>query len=961
MKLVLSMMLLIWCMSSTLSAQRLVLTGTIRDAADRSALIGAVVSLASARDTAALTGASTDMSGSFHFNNLSKGTYLIKVSYIGYDDLIRYLRIDSVNKNIGALYLTQHSQAFKTVTIEAKASHVEQKNDTTEYNASTYKTNPDATAEDLLNKMPGISSNNGTVTAHGETVQKVLVDGKEFFGDDATAAIKNLPAEIVDKVQVFDRLSDQSAFTGFDDGNSVKTINITTKKGRNNGVFGKLYAGYGYLDDSRYSAGGNINWFDGNRRLSLIGMTNNINMQNFASQDLLGVQGGRGGRGGGGGGGSNNFLVGQQGGVNITTSIGTNYVDVWGKKQKVKVAASYFFNQQSNSTITSLTRQYYTSHEASTLYNENDTTKSLNRNHRINLRIEYSIDSNNTLVFTPKLIYQQNTQYYDLAGQTLLDAKELSHTGSQQYSYNSGYQVSGDILFQHKFKKKYQTFSVDIGTTINNKNGNGSQTSYSYYDTTNSTVPLDQQYLSYNHSYTLNANLALTEPVSEHSMMQLNYTPSITWNKSDQETDTLNHFDNKYNLLDTTLSDKYTNTYFTQRVGLSYRYRTPHLNASIGVNGQQAILNGTNIFPYQYNTTLTFLSVLPSLMFNYKFGNTSTLRIYFKTSTSPPSISQLQSVINNSNPLLLSTGNPNLNQSYNSSLNIRYGFAKGPKGQSFFAFANVSNTIDNVTNSTIIASQDTLIDKTVLLHRGSQFTYPVNINGTWSANTFFTYGVAIEPIKCNFSLNTGFNYNITPGLINNNLSLSSTYVPTAGFGLSSNISEKVDFNISYSATYDVIKNTIQTATNNSYFTHTATGKFNWLFYKGFVFNTSLQNNYYNGGSEGFHQDIFLWNLALGYKFLKNRALDIRASVNDVLNQNSGLSRTVSQTYIEDDRTQVLKRYIMLTVTWTLRYFKGSGSGMPTEPTERRGPPDGMPRGPRPGGGGGGGGYGGYGN
>jgi len=943
MKLIFSLTLIVSCLCTTIEAQSLKLTGSIRDASDNSALVGASVSLALAKDTNRFSGTQTDANGNFEFGYLSKGTYMIRVSYIGYEHLVRYLKMDSTNKNIGILKMGQQVDSLHTVTIEAKAIHVEQKNDTTEYNAATYKTNPDATAEDLLNKMPGISSSNGTVTAHGETVQKVLVDGKEFFGDDATTALKNLPAEVIDKVQVFDRLSDQSAFTGFDDGNSVKTINITTKRGRNNGVFGKLYAGYGYIDDSRYSAGGNINWFDGSRRLSLIGMTNNVNVQNFSTQDLLGVQGGRGGRGGGGG---SNFQVGQQGGISTTTSLGLNYIDVWGKKQKVKVAMSYFFNQTDNTTITALTRQYYLSDQATSLYNENDSSRSLNRNHRINIRIEYSIDSSNTLVFTPKLIYQQNTQYYDLAGQTMLGGRELSHTASDQYSYNSGYQISGDILFQHKFPRKYQTFSVDIGTTINNKQGNGNQYSYSYYDTTNSTVPLNQQYTSYNHSYTINANFAFTDPLSESSMLQLNYTPSMTWNISDQETDTLDHINNRFSLLDTILSDKYSNTYFVQKAGVSFRYRSAHLNASIGVNGQDAMLSGTNIFPYQYKTTLTFMSVLPTIMFNYKFKNTSTLRILYKTSTSPPSISQLQSVINNSNPLLLSTGNPGLNQSYNNSLNIRYGFAHGPSGQSFFAFANVSNTMNYVASSTIIASEDTLIDYTVLLHRGSQFTLPVNVNGYWTANTFMTYGAAIDKMKCNLSINAGFSYSRTPGMVNDRLSLANSYVPTGGIVLSSNISEKIDFTISYTGTYNVIRNTIQANTNNNYFGHSASAKLNWLPWKGLVFNTSLQNSYYLG-TQNFTQDIFIWNLALGYKFLKNKSLDIRASVNDVLNQNAGLSRTVNQTYVEDDRSRVLGRYAMLTVTWTLRYFKGGGAP-PAEPDNSNRPRNG------------GGGYGGYG-
>jgi hypothetical protein len=201
----------------------------------------------------------------------------------------------------------------------------------------------------------------------------------------------------------------------------------------------------------------------------------------------------------------------------------------------------------------------------------------------------------------------------------------------------------------------------------------------------------------------------------------------------------------------------------------------------------------------------------------------------------------------------------------------------------------------------------------------------VNVNGYWSTNALITYGVAISKMKCNLNISGGINFSTTPGLVNNTKTVSNTYAPTGSLVLSSNISEKIDFTISYNATYNVIKNTIQTSTNNNYFNHTANAKFNWLFWKGFVFNTSLQNSYYASGSQGFNQDIFLWNLALGYKFHKNKSLDIRASVNDVLNQNTGISRTVSQTYIEDDRNLVLKRYLLLTVTWTLKYFKGGGA------------------------------------
>ncbi|MCW3128297.1 MAG: TonB-dependent receptor [Bacteroidetes bacterium] len=959
-------MLLVFCTLTTMRAQSLKLTGSVTDSKDNSPLIGATIAIAPLSDTTNVSGVLADEEGEFEIEDLSAGDYRVKVSYIGYTGLTTTVHLDTADKDMGILKLHPESEVLKVVTVTAEAIHVQQKADTTEYNAASFKTNPDANAEDLVNKMPGITSTNGTVTAHGEKVQKVLVDGKEFFGDDATTALKNLPAEVIDKVQVYDRLSDQSAFTGFDDGNSQKTINVTTKKGRNNGVFGKLYAGYGYLTESRYSAGGNVNWFNGDRRLSLIGMSNNINQQNFSSQDLLGVSGtggGRGGRGGGGNSGaSNNFLVGNQGGISTTHALGFNYSDVWGKKKKVKVTGSYFFNYTDNTTLTSLDRNYFGSNSA---YRENDSSGSVNQNHRINLRIEYAIDSFNSLIFTPKFSYQQNTQDYLVFGQSYSPGHSNQNdttqnkTATNQYGYNAGYTISGDILYQHKFPKKFRTFSIDMGTSISTKSGNGTQLSNNlYYSTDTSTnnldsslIRIDQRSSTYSNSYSFNANVSYTEPVGKTGMIQLNYTPSYTINKSDKEIDSFRISDNSYQL-NTSLSSKYKSNYMTQKAGINYRFKNQMINASVGISGQYALLTGDNVFPTSYPTLREFYSPLPNAMLNVKFKNTSSLRIQYRTSTSPPSISQLQSVIDNSNPLLLSTGNPFLKQSYNNSLIVRYGFAKGPKGQSLFVFGNISNTINTVVNSTTIAGSDdvkviTPNKDSVQLKRGQQITFPVNRNGYWNANAFFTYGVAITPMKCNFNLNGGINYSHTPGLINDSLNFSSTYSPTFGATLSSNISEKIDFTIGYSGSYNFVQNTRQTNSNNNYYSHSATAKFNWLFYKGFVFNTSLQNLVYIGHTPGYNQDIPLWNASLGYKFLKDQSLEVKAGVNDILNMNSGVTTTYSQTYSETDRTQVLKRYMLVTVTWTMRYFK-KGAQMPTDPMAE--PDPNRPRGGRGGGG-----------
>ncbi len=252
--------------------------------------------------------------------------------------------------------------------------------------------------------MPGVTvDKNGTVTAQGETVKKVTVDGRDFFGDDATATLRNLPAEVIDKIQVFDKLSDQAQLTGFDDGNTTKSINIVTKKDMRSGNFGRLFAGYG--TDDRYSAGGNVSFFNNARRISLIGLTNNVNQQNFSSQDLLGVtstgnRGGGGQRGGGGGGnfrgGSNNFTVGQQNGIAKTNAFGINYSDAWGKK--VDVTGSYFFNNSNTSNNQSVSQQNIITKDSSTYYDENTLSDNKNYNHRVNFRLTYRIDSSNTII-----------------------------------------------------------------------------------------------------------------------------------------------------------------------------------------------------------------------------------------------------------------------------------------------------------------------------------------------------------------------------------------------------------------------------------------------------------------------------------------------------------------------------------------------------------------------------------
>lgn len=917
--------------SAALHAQMFSVSGSVQDTKDKSPLISATVAVVRTSDSTVVGGALTKEDGSFAISGLKSGNYILRISYTGYSIAQAAFNIQGASKDVGTLLLEVNAKVLKDVNIVETQVRVEQRGDTTEYNANAYKTNPDATAEDLVKKMPGITSENGTVKAQGEEVKKVLVDGKEFFGDDANMALKNLPAEVIDRVQVFDRMSDQAQFTRFDDGNSQKALNIVTKKGRNNGLFGKLYAGYGYLNDHRYTVGASINWFKGDRRLSFIGMSNNTNDQNFSMQDLLGVMGssgqGRSGRGGGGfggnwrgGGPSNDFTVGTQKGISNTHSAGINYTDLWGRK--VKVTGSYFFNLSQNNNRNDLNRQFFNLGDSSSVYSETSKSSSTNINHRLNLRLEYNIDTNNTITLTPKFSWQDNQQINELNGITRL-GEGLVQSGTQSvYSATSkGYTFSTDILYQHKFKLSGRTLSISATGSVNDRKGNTEQHSLNVFTEVSDSVALDQKANTGSFSYSASGNISYTEPVGNIGNMEFSYQPFYSWSRNLVNTNQYDTLSDSYSVLDTTLTSEYEFSYMTHRAGVRYRINTEKITATIGTNLQYALLDGKQVFPFTSNTRKEFKNALPNFMFNYKFSSTSNIRIFYRTATNAPSISQLQSVVDNSNPLLLRSGNPDLKQNYNHFLMVRYGLTNPKNSHSFFAFASVNYTQNYIANATIIATKDTLLNGDVLLRSGSQYTAPVNLNGNVTANTFVTYALPLKKIKSNLNLNTGLTYALTPGLINNLRNLSNTYNINAGAVMSSNISEKVDFTISYSANYNIVRNSIQTSGNNNYFYHTAGLKFNWNFWKGFVFNTNLQNVLYTGIAQGFNQNYFLWNAELGYKFMKDKSLEVKFGAYDMLNQNNGITRTVTETYVEDSRALVLKRYVLLTVTYNLRYFK----------------------------------------
>ncbi len=913
-------------------AQSANISGKIVDKTDNKPVAGASILLLRQKDSTVVAETVSSILGAYAFNNVASDSLMLKINTLNYQVYFYFFTLKNENKALVTIKLAPQGKDLASVTVIARTPPVVQKGDTAQYSASQYKVNPDATVEDLIKKMPSVSvAKDGTITAQGETVKKVTIDGKDFFGDDATAALKNLPAEVVDKIQVFDRLSDQARLTGFDDGNSTKAINVVTKSGVKNGQLGRLFAGYG--TDDRYNVGGNSSFFKNNRRLSFVASFNNINQQNFSGQDLLGITSGSsganrgGGQGGGGrpGGGGNDFTIGQVSGISKTNAFGINYSNEFNKK--LTLAASYFYNNSRNENQSTTNTENFYRADTSIFYKQNSFSVTNNTNHKINLRLEYTIDSSNSIFYIPSINLQQTNavsssdfnSYYGAARVgTLYDTANINNTKSS-FDRN-GYNIKNSILFRHLFAKKGRSISVGINHTLTKNDGESiSKGNLKYYN--NNLLTKDslqnQLYDNATNGYIIGGTLAYTEPLSKKAQLQFDYNPSFQKNKANQQT----FLDDagKYSILDTLLTNKFDNTIFTNNAGITYRF-TPAKEElfQVGISFQTSTLGSERIFPKNSKVNQSFSNILPNLIFRKKLSKKSNIRIFYRANVNFPSINQLQDVVNLANPLRVSTGNAILKQSYTHFLGSRFSYTNAKTSESFFAGIFLQTARNYIANASYIPKNDSTIQERIVLKKGSQLSKPQNLDGYRNARLFANYSLPIKFIKSAINFNGTFNFTRLPGLINNNKIITDNYLYNAGLSLNSNISEYVDYSISYTANFNQTKST---STGNKNFVNQVIGlQFNLLNKRGWFMQNDVIYQTNSGLSAGLNQKFGLWNAAIGRKFLKKQVGELKLSVFDLLKQNQSISRTVDESKIQDVQSLVLQQYFMLTFTYSLKNF-----------------------------------------
>ncbi len=549
------------------------------------------------------------------------------------------------------------------------------------------------------------------------------------------------------------------------------------------------------------------------------------------------------------------------------------------------------------------------------IYDEKNNSKTDNFNNRVNFKFETKLDSQNTITLQPRLSFQNNEGSKNLTGNNSRSDYTISNTTNASTNKVSAYNISVPILFRHSFAKKGRTFSINATPAITKTDANSSLYTLNtfYGDSVITGDTIDQRSNTLKNSSAISGNVSYTEPLNKKNFILVNYTGSYTDNYSSKRTYNKNYNTYRYDINDTLLTNVFRNDYQSQSAGLGYRFQKEKFNFSLNADYRWAVLTKYQEVPTNYKLSKTL---------QYKFTPKKNLRINYRTSNNAPSIDQLQNVINNSNSLQLSTGNPDLKQDFQHNLNVRYQGVNTDKATSFFALISGNYSNNYIGNSTLIANRDTTVYNDVFLQKGSQIIRPVNLDNYYSLRSFINYTFPLSKIKTNFRINLSGNYTNIPGLINTNINYAQTAAGGLGLVFSSNISEKFDFTISSNSSYSHINNTLQSSSNTTYLSQISKAKVTVNPYKGLVLQADYTNTYYSGLTSAYNQSISLLNAAIAYKFLKNRQAEIRLTVYDLLNQNNSVSRTNTDSYIQDSQTNVLKRYYMITFTYNFKnYFE----------------------------------------
>ena len=890
--------------------------GRIIDSTDQRGLVGASVRLLTLKDSVIQIQGTVD-EGKFSFKPVSAGNYKLLVTYIGYKEKSKTLRISGSEDRIEHnFFLLPEYQTLDEITILAPTGPV-LKGDTTEFSAAAFTVEKYADADALVTQLPGVTTDeNGNLQAGGETISRIIVDGKEIFGTDPNIVLKSLPADIIDKIQVIDEKSEQAKFTGFDDGERRKIINIVTRKDRRVGYTGRLSGGMG--DTDRFNTGGNVQMRNNNRVISVFLVGNNVNRDNFNMPSIGGDNPG----GGGGGGGRNR-------GINDTYTASGNFADEF-LNEKIKFRIEYKYSNTNNNTLSFSNREFLMGANANQFNTQSVNRGSINRSHQSNFRFEYDIDSNQKLDIRPNFSLQQNNFTSISNNQTMLSALDpINRSNLSNDNKNRNINFGGNLDYRLKLNQTGRTISLSINGNYNSNKGIAQ--SYALNEFYENAIldrrdTISNQNNSIGRGNGVTGRLAFTEQISENSRLQANYSIRNNSNYSNRETYAFLIETGQLGELNNQLSNEFRSDYMYQSGGVSYQIsKRDKFSIDLGTDYQIANMVNNRSFPEVARYESTFDAFLPNASLTYRFNKEQNIRFNYRTSTNAPNINQLQEVVDNQNPLFVRSGNASLDQEYRNNFQLRYNLVNATSGINFSTNLDANLYNNRIVNSTYIAAADTMILPNVLLGKGGQFSRPVNVDGAYGLRMSNNIGFPIKAWKINLNIGNDLFNNKDLGMLNLVTTTTNQYGITQRFQINSKFSQNLVISARYSGTYRVVRNEANPNQNTNIFNQSMSNDIAYTFWKGIRIGSSIFYNTNSGIAGGESQKFTIWNASLGKKLFKRQEGEITLHAYDLLNRNTNVNQNFTERFIESSRSNTLQRYFMLTFTYNIRYFPGGGS------------------------------------
>ncbi len=908
-------------------------TGSVVEQGSDTPIEQATVRLLNVKDSAMVRGVVSARNGSFTLKNVKKGSYLLHITFIGYDPLYQPLQITGKKNpvNVGKLELSDGAIELGEAVVIGKAPEVTVRNDTVEYNADSYKVTEGSVLEDLLKKMPGVEvDSEGKITVNGKEVKKVMVDGKEFFSDDPKVASKNLPAKMIDKLQVLDKKSDMAQMTGFDDGEEETVINLTVKPGMKQGWFGNAYGGYGSKD--RYEGNAMVNRFVNNDQITFMGGANNTNNMGFSdlASTMFSGMGGGGGRRGGFGAGS---------GITSSGNAGLNFSKEF-KPDKLTLGGNTRYSHSDNDARSKSDRQNILPGDSSSYDNSEAMSRTKSDNFGVDFRLEWKPDTMTQLIFRPSFSFSHSMNDNFSDATTLDNERDTVNTNkSSNYSESNGYNLNASIDFSRKLNNKGRVFSATLSGGNSDSYSDGmNRSDIVYFNQTDALKNsiIDQRSRYDNKGFNYRAYVSWVEPIGHNNFIQATY--SISQRKQEALKNVYNQdADGIYNVLDSAYSQSYRNNFISQRASLSFKSQRAKFNYTIGLNLDPSYSSSEN---FVGDTTLSkitrkVVNLSPMAQFNYMFDKRTNLRIMYNGRTSQPSMTQLQPVADISDPTNITIGNPDLNPRYTNNVFIRFQQFTPEKQRAFMIMANGSYIINDIVSYTSY-NQETGVKTT---------TYK-NVNGNYSGNVRMMLNTPLKNKKFSINSMTMASFANSNGYINEEKNTNRNLILSERGGIdfrSSYLDLGVNGNIRYNAT----SNSLQKENNQNTFNYGAGGYTTIYLPLNFKIESDVNWSTNSGYGDGFKQNEVLWNASASKSFLKNNQGTLRFKIYAILQQRSNISRSVTASYIQDSEYNTLGSYFMVHFIYRFSIFKGGASASDVKTPGRSGRGRG-PMGPPPG-------------